>query len=249
MLQIESLKNETKDDWLEEAANTSSGLVITQITEGVRDKTRVNVFINKKFALSLDVKQIVDLGVKVGRQLTEAELQELHKASEFGKLYHSSLEWAFARPHSIYETRTYLKRRQLKRLQLNRKRIQEELKPLPEIQDSAIDLVLERLVERGYVDDKKFAEYYVENRFTKKGVSKRRLVTELRKKGVSEDVINAALEEAPRDEKAELMKVLRKKRRKYDDQRLTAYLMRQGFSYEMVRQAIEESNRKELEDY
>lgn len=250
MLQIEELSggNRGKGDWLKEEADSSSLLTITKITAGVKDKNRVNVFINGKFTLSLDVRQVIDLQVKVGRKLSEDELQELHRASEFGKLYQRSLEWAFTRPHSVGETRDYLKRRQLKRTQLNRKRIQEELKPLPEIQDSAINLVIERLAERGYIDDRKFAEYYIENRFIKKGISRRRLIMELRTKKVSEDIIMAALEDSQRNDDVELVKMLEKKARRYDQQKLIQYLVRQGFHYHDVVEAVEDYYNKAREN-
>ncbi len=238
MLQIEGLGDTKKSDWLEEAANQSDLRTITQLTSGVRDPNRVNVFVNGKFAFSLDVKQVVDLNVKVGRKLSEEDLHKLHEASEFGKLYQRALEWALTRPHSLRETRDYLKRRQLKRVQTNRKRKNEELKLLPEIQNSAIELVVERLQERGYVDDQKFAEYYVENRFVKKGVSKKRLEMELRKKGVAEDVIKKVLAETTRDDKEELAKMIQKKWKKYTKEKLIAYLVRQGFRYDEVQEAV-----------
>lgn len=250
MLQIEELSGGSGEekDWLEEAADLELTLTITKITAGVKDKNRVNVFVNGKFTLSLDVRQVVDLQVKVGRKLSEDELQELHRASEFGKLYQRSLEWAFTRPHSVGETRDYLKRRQLKRTQLNRKRVQEELKPLPEIQDSAIDLVIERLAERGYIDDRKFAEYYVENRFIKKGISQRRLMMELRNKRVSEEVIAAVLDSSQRNDDDELMKMIKKKARRYDQQKLIQYLVRQGFRYHDVVEAVEDYYNKAREN-
>lgn len=242
----ESFSGERSGDFPEEflgRANNSKishELVITQLTEGVRNRNRVNVFINGKFSLSLDVKQVVDLQVKVGRKLSKAELENLRSAAEFGKLYQRALEWVLMRPRSIQETRDYLKRSQLKRNQLNRKREQEEHKPLPEIQDAAINLVLERLVERGYVDDYKFAEYFVENRFVKKGISRRRLSMELRKKGIADSIIAKVLDDSKRNDSDELTKMIRKKRAKYDDEKLIAYLVRQGFEYQAVREAVEQ---------
>lgn len=172
MLKIEGLEKsssgDTSKDWLAQFNEQEPALTITQITSGVRDPNRVNVFINGRYTLSLDIRQVVDLHIKVGRKLSQDELQELHKASEFGKLYKRALEWALSRPHSIWETREYLRRRQLHRIQNNRKRLQDELKPLPEIQDETISLVLDRLIEKGYVNDRTFAKYYVENRFVKK---------------------------------------------------------------------------------
>ncbi len=241
MLKIEGLHDQsTSQNQSEQTADQSTELVITQITSGVRDPNRINVFVNGKFSLSLDVKQIIDYKVKVGKKLTELELQELHSASEFGKLYQRALEWALMRPRSVWETRDYLKRRQLKRVQTNRKRMHDELKPLPEIQSETTALVLDRLVERGFVNDEKFTEHYIENRFVKRGISIKRLRLELTKKGIDQNLINRLLEQSNRNEHDELIKMARKKAPRYDQQKLTAYLVRQGFNYQDVAEVVAE---------
>ncbi len=222
-----------------EPVKNPDAIIITNLTSGVRDQNRVNVFINGKYTLSLDARQVIDLHVKVGRQLSKQELQELHQASAFGKLYQRALEWVLMRPRSIQETRTYLKQRQIKRQQNNRQRLRQELKPLPEIQHETTKLVLERLIERGYLDDRRFTEFYVENRFVKKGISQKRLRLELVKKGVPESIISEALDQADRNDADELAKMVAKKAKRYEHDKLIAYLCRQGFGYQDVIEAVE----------
>lgn len=214
---------------------------ITKLVSGVRDANRVNVFLDGIFALSLDVAQVVELQIKVGQKVDTERLEVLRSASEFGKLYQRTLEWVLTRPHSIRETKDYLRRRQQKRLVTNRQRVREEKKPFPEIQNETVGLVMERLIQRGYLDDGKFANYYVENRFVKKGVSAKRLRMELQKKGVANAEIEAALSAGARDDENELRKMLVKKRARYDDQKLIAYLVRQGFDYHKVIEAVAQS--------
>ena len=98
------------------------------------------------------------------------------------------------------------------------------------------ELIVQRLCEKGYVDDEKFAEYYVRNRFVKKGISKKRLRMELAKKGVAQECIDAVLDE--RDDTEEILKVIAKKRAKYDDEKLIQYLCRQGFDYQLARNLV-----------
>ena len=88
-----------------------SKFVITNLKQGVKNPNRVNVFVNSKYALSLDVAQVVDLGVKVGLEISEDELEEFKKASEYGKLYQRTLEWVLVRPRSVRETRDYLSKK------------------------------------------------------------------------------------------------------------------------------------------
>ena len=101
--------------------------------------------------------------------------------------------------------------------------------------------ILQRLIKKGYLDDYKFAEYYVENRFVKKGISKKRLRMELIKKGVAREIIDEVID--GRDDEEEIRKMIAKKRAKYDDEKLMGYLVRQGFSYDLVRRILfEEQN-------
>ncbi|MBQ3293364.1 RecX family transcriptional regulator [Candidatus Saccharibacteria bacterium] len=198
-------------------------LRITDLRQGVKNPDRVNIYVNGKFAFSLDVSQVVDLGVKKDLAISLEQLEEFKKASEFGKLYQRTLEWVLTRPHSERETRDYLY-----------KKIYDK-----KLDKSYIDRIIEKLESKGYVDDRKFAEYYVENRFLKKGISMRRLQMELTKKGVSRDVISEVLSEGERNEKEEILKVIAKKRSKYDtDEKLISYLLRQGFQYELSRELV-----------
>ena len=78
-----------------------------------------------------------------------------------------------------------------------------------------VDRIIEKLNSKNYLDDLKFAEWYVENRFVKKGISKKRLKMELMKKGVSNSIIEKVLN--ARNDEDEIKKMIEKKRNKYDD--------------------------------
>lgn len=218
--------------------NGFRNMKISDIRAAVKNENRVNVFVDGKYEFSLDISQFIDFKIKVGAEITEAELLEFKKASEFGKLYQRSLEWVLVRPRSIRETEEYLRRKQQKRRAENLVRKREEKKELPEIDTKTAELVLVRLLERGYLDDLRFAEYYVENRFVKKGVSRRRLEMELLKKGVSRNIVAEVLAKSGRDEKEEILKIITKKRNKYTDEKLISYLCRQGFSFELVQNLV-----------
>lgn len=211
---------------------------ITKMTQGVRDPNRVNIFLDGHFAFSLDVSQVVELDVKLNQKVTTERLKTLQHASEFGKMYQRTLEWALTRPHSKREAQDYMKRRKLKRTMLNRQRAREEKRPLPELQDDVMAQVIERLTEKGYLDDLKFAKFYAENRLVRRGASQKRLRMELKRKGVNDDDIRIALETVPRPEDEEIMKVIKKKRKKYDDFKLVAYLVRQGFDFQKAKAAV-----------
>lgn len=54
-----------------------------------------------------------------------------------------------------------------------------------------IDRVLERLADFGYLDDAKFASWWLEQRTGRKPKGQRLIVRELQQKGISQDVIDA----------------------------------------------------------
>ena len=198
---------------------------ITDLKQGVKNPNRVNVFVDGKFAFSLDVVQVVDFKIKVGKLLEPEELLEYQKASEFGKLYQRALDWVLTRPRGEKELRDYLY-----------KKVYEK-----KLDKKYIDDIVEKLKEKKYLDDTRFAEWYVENRFVKKGVSARRLRMELMKKGVEKSIIEEVLSVSERNDKDEILKIIAKKRAKYTDEKLIQYLCRQGFSFELVSELVRSS--------
>ncbi|MBR3253316.1 RecX family transcriptional regulator [Candidatus Saccharibacteria bacterium] len=193
---------------------------ITDLRQGVKNPERVNVFVDEKFSFSLDVAQVVDLKIKIGQELTDEELEELKKASEFGKLYQRTLEWVLSRPHSERETRDYLFKKIFER----------------KLDKSYVEIIVDKLKKKKYLNDSLFAEWYVENRFVKKGISKKRLKMELAKKGIASEIIEKVLD--ARNDEEEILKFIAKKRSKYDDDKLIQYLCRQGFEYQLAQNLV-----------
>ena len=220
---------------------------ITNLKQGVKNPERVNVFLDGAFSFSLDISQVVEFKLKVGLEISEEQLVEFKNASEFGKLYQRVLEWVLVRPRSIREVREYLdrKRRNVFRGSsvTNEERIERvrsvttgESERVREEYFAFSDEIIGRLTEKGYLSDKTFAEWYVENRFLKKGISQKRLRLELIKKGISSDIIEEVL--GRRNDEEEIKKIIAKKRAKYDDEKLINYLCRQGFSFELARNLV-----------
>ncbi len=228
------LEKHTIFDDVTAGAKKSAGHRVSDIREAVRDKNRVNVYIDDKFFCSLDIAQVVDLHVKIGRELNNEELEELKRASDFSKFYNRALEFTLMRPHSSKEVRDYLKRKTLDRkVRVKNQKTGEYKTVLKQGYDqSLVEPVYKRLEERGYIDDRRFAETWVENRNITKGSSLKKLRLELAQKGISQSVIEEVLAETDRDDVAELRKIIARKAKKYpDEQKLIQYLMRQGFNY------------------
>ena len=232
-----ALEINTIFDSLDSEKPRTKGNIVTEIKEAVRDRDRLNIFIDNKFYCSLALQQVLDLHIKVGKKLSEDDLAELKKASEFGKLYQRALEYALARPHSTKEMRDYLKRKTLDKKVRVKDRKTGEYKTVTKegVSESLIEPVMKRLCERGYIDDERFTQLWLENRSVAKGASMKKLKMELRTKGIAEDIIERRFQESPRDEREELRKMIARKSKRYaDEQKLIQYLVRQGFNYSDV---------------
>jgi regulatory protein len=212
---------------------------ITDISVQVRNPDRVNISVDDKYRFSLDIYQVVELGIKIGNEYSESELAELETESQFGKLYARSLEYCLMRPHSSKELRDYLWRK-TRSTRVRNKRTG-EIYEKEGVSQPVADRVYDRLIEKGYIDDEKFARYWVENRNVTKGASSRKIISELRAKGVEQATIDTALLGSSRSDEDELNKILAKKRAKYsDEQKLIQYLARQGFNYDDIKSALAE---------
>ena len=230
------------------ASSTANSSQVTDIKPAIKSPTRVNIFISNKYSFSLDISQLTDHPLKIGQILTESELAQYRELSDFGLLYTRALEYALQRPHSEKELRDYLR----KKTTPGNIRIKNpttglyETKPKKSYSPALIQPVLARLIQKGHLSDAKFATFLAENYKSTKGASTRRLTQELRKKGISDQIIQQTLSETPRNDQAEITKIITKKSQnpKYrqDPQKLIQYLVRQGFDYELSRTQVHETD-------
>ncbi len=210
---------------------------VTGLTTQQKDPNRINVMVDGKFRFSLDIFQVADLGIRVGKEYDEKELVELETESQFGKLYGRALEYCLMRPHSSREVRDYLYRKTFSKKYKSKQT--GELKERPGVSKAVTERVFTRLVDKGYVDDEKFTRFWVENRNQRKGISGRKLRAELAAKGVASDIVERQLAMGGRNDNDELQKIIAKKKRQYpDEQKFMQYLARQGFSYDDIKNAL-----------
>ena len=189
----------------------------------------------------MDISQVASLGVKLGREYSGQEINQLEQESQFGKLYSRALEYCLIRPHSAREVRDYLWRKT--RLTRYKSKKTGEIKERPGVSQKLADRVYDRLVEKSYINDDEFTRYWVENRNQTKGMSRRKIEAELRSKGVSDEIIKHNIEQTLRNDADELQKIISKKQSKYpDQQKFIQYLARQGFSYDDIKSALHQED-------
>lgn len=116
------------------------------------------------------------------------------------------------------------------------------------VPEEVAERLLTRFEEVGLIDDAAFARAWVESRQPGKGLGRRALAQELRRKGIDDDVAREALEEIePEDEEGAARTLVRRKLRSLSrvdrataTRRLTGMLARKGHSGEVVWRVVRE---------
>ena len=111
--------------------------------------------------------------------------------------------------------------------------------------------LLDRFEEVGLVDDQAFARAWVQSRQSGKGLARRVLAQELRRKGIDEEVARTALDEVDADDEMETARRLVRRRLRTADgldrdaavRRLSGMLARKGYPaavcYRVVREELD----------
>lgn len=201
---------------------------ITALKAQKRDPNRINIYLDGEFAFG--VSRIVAAWLQVGQFIDEQKIRTLQEQDAVEVGLQKSLRFLSYRPRSIKE----VKQRLLKY----------------GLSEEQIETVLERLIHSEMLNDDQFARLWVENRSEFRPRSHRLLSLELRQKGISEDEIQAALNDTKDDSALAYQAAVRYARRlnglewQMFRERLSAYLERRGFDYgtisPVVRQVWEE---------
>nr|MBC7244547.1 RecX family transcriptional regulator [Chloroflexota bacterium] len=194
---------------------------ITALKLQKKNRQRVNVYLDGQYAFALQA--IVAASLKVGQTLSPEEINQLQQRDAVEVAYERALDFLRYRPRSRAEVETYLQRHQV---------------TAPILQS-----VMERLLDAGLLDDEAFARYWVENRESFRPRGQRSLRFELRRKGVSDAIVEEAIEEI--DEAESAYRAGRDRARQLSRldyqgfcRRLSGFLQRRGFDYDVVKETV-----------
>jgi regulatory protein len=196
---------------------------ITAIEPQVKNPQRVNIYLDGEFGFGL--AGLVAAWLKVGQELGEEKIASLKAEDESEVTYQKALHFLSYRPRSAMEVRQNLLKRG--------------------IDESLVDGTMDRLQDGGLVNDDTFARAWVENRNTFRPRGKPALRMELRRKGLSDEVIQSVLDALPEDSLA--LEAARKYMRRLAGlewtefrQKLGGFLARRGFSYATIAPVVSE---------
>ena len=196
---------------------------ITALRAG-RGRQRVNVFLDDKFAFSLEAEVAVKEGLQVGQELSSSQIEALARSDHFHRCLNAAVHYLSYRPRSESEVRGRLLRRGF--------------------EDDSIEAVIARLKEQGLVDDVAFAQFWKDNRESFSPRSQWLTRIELRRKGVTTNIIDRVVNEVDDADNAYRAALSKARGLSLSDyqgfrRRLGDYLKRRGFGYGVINHTVE----------
>lgn len=152
-------------------------MVITSIEQAKKREERVNLFLDDNFWVGLDKNQLIQFGLHKGKIITEEDKIHIEEESMFYKLLERVINYTLIRPRSKFEILQYL----------TLKKGTDEL---------TANKVIERVEEKGFLSDEKFAEWYIQTRTSHGFHGKNKISAELAKKGVEKSIVQKLLKES-----------------------------------------------------
>ncbi|KKR80477.1 MAG: regulatory protein [Candidatus Daviesbacteria bacterium GW2011_GWA1_41_61] len=211
-----------------------------------KNPRRFNIFLDGVFAFGADEDLVVNYHLVPGKIVQPRELEKLLFESEVGKLMERMYGLFSVRMRSEKEVRDYLKNLSFKR----------KTKGKEEISDLVIDILVERLKQKGMLNDLEFAKAWVEGRRRSKQKGVRALKAELYQKGIDREIVEEVLRLADarsgQVSEEDLAKLaLEKKMKSWKNlpelefkKKAIEFLLRRGFEYSIVRVVVAKLGQK-----
>ena len=209
-----------------------------KITAKSGRKAKIHISIDGEYLLTVDEIFWFSCGLVSGDEINEEELTAFEEAAGSRRAFNSALNSLDYRDHSEKEIRAKLLRKH---------------------DADYVDEAVEKLIELDLVNDERYAENYARELFERKKFGKMRIKSELRAKGISADIANAAVEELFEEEEPDnvqrIVDIIGKRyyNRMNDEvgrKKVFSALQRMGYSFSDIREAMSEfSDDEYYEDY
>ena len=198
---------------------------ITALRVGRGRGKRVNIFLDGKFAFSLEAEVAAKEGLQVEQVLSDEQIKALARSDHFHRCLNAAVHYLSYRPRSESELRRRLRQRGF--------------------DGDSLEAVITRLKEQGLVDDMAFAQFWKDNRESFSPRSRWLTKLELRQKGIANDIIDQVVDTIDDDNSAYQAALSKARSLSHSDyqsfhRRLGEYLRRRGFSYRLINHTIEQ---------
>jgi len=202
---------------------------VTALSQAIKDKERVNVFVDGEFFLALDKNTIIQEKLFVGKELDGTYIQKLKDIDSYNLVFRKVLNWAISRPRSTFEVKE-----KINKIILNRKSksFNSNLN-----KEDLNKFVINKLANNN-INDFEYATWWVKNRVAQGKYGEKRIAAELSSKGINSSTIRQLLSEHYPKDNSVVIKLLSKKFgvtsiKQIPDQKIRAkayrYIVSKGF--------------------
>jgi len=197
---------------------------VTAIRSGKGQGKRVNIFLDGKFAFSLEAEVALKEGLQAGQELSDSQVEALVKSDNFHRCLNAATHYLSYRPRSESELKERLRRRHF--------------------DDDSVEAVIVNLKERRLVDDRAFAQFWKDNRQSFSPRSQWLTKLELRRKGVADDLVAEVVGAIDDDDSAYQAALSKARSLPLSDyqsfrHRMGEFLKRRGFGYGVTNHVME----------
>lgn len=191
---------------------------ITKLEVQKNDKNRVNLYVDDEFYSGIPAELVYLEHLKTGLEIDEKDLKKIIFENEKSKAMSRVTKYIGSSLKTQKQIRDYLRKK--------------------EYSDDTIEFVMSKLAEYNYIDDKKYAQAYVLTYGKKYG--KLKLKSQLKVKGVSEEIIECVLEDNKVDSiESVASKYLKNKVMSYEvSQKLFRFLYSRGYEFDEINSYI-----------
>jgi regulatory protein len=213
---------------------------ITNIIRSKRKRDFVNIYLDDKYWLSCPEGVVTDNMLFMDKEISEEEVSELAKKALLSKYYYKTINLLSIRPRSEWEIKTKLR--------------EYRLKDKDSIEDSLWDIItsniISKLVEAKYIDDERFARWFIDSRLSQKKKSWREIEQGLFQKGIENKVMSQLKEEYSEKIKDYEREAIQKfssrklKGKTYEDiNKFKQYLYSKGFSIDTINEEVDSATK------
>lgn len=200
--------------------------------------TKIHIHIDGEYLLTVDEDFWLSSGFISGDEIDDGDLAAFKEAAGSRLAFNSAMFSLDLRDHSEREMRNKLSRK---------------------FDENSVNEAVEKLVDLGLLNDRRYAENLTRELFERKKYGKNRVRNELFRRGIASDIINDVIEDYENENDTDNVKtivdIIRKKyyNKLVDEksrQKVVAALVRLGFSFSDIRQAMSEFSSDEIfEEY
>ncbi|HNZ70774.1 MAG TPA: RecX family transcriptional regulator [Candidatus Dojkabacteria bacterium] len=212
---------------------------ITAITVQKKDNDRFNLFVDGEFLFGVGVSTVAKNNLYFNKDISDDEIEKIRIEDLVDRVYLRVSDYAINSHKTSKDIINYCRELLYKKA--------DDWFPkdlFNELKESLPEQILQKLIDNGIVNDKIYAEMFVEDRLKYRPRSKRMIISELIKKGINVEQAKETVENIEIDERKIIREILMKKyhtdKITRQDNKKISFLVGKGFDWDTISDVIDD---------